>query len=56
MTVFACDKCGAENPPAMEVIVEHGYGWHRPCVRWFGGGVDFPSDGQLIPSTIMSED
>ena len=53
-----CDVCG-QLPASDEVIFSRGYFWHRPCCRLIvvDGDelVNFPSDGKLIPETIITE-
>jgi len=53
-----CLSCGKENKN-LETIQSRGYLWHVPCAKVFSYDdgtlyVDFPSDGKIEPSTIMS--
>jgi hypothetical protein len=54
-----CDVCG-KLPVSDEVIFSRGYLWHRPCCHLIVIGadelVDFPSDGKLIPETIITQE
>jgi len=39
--------------PGANVIAARGYYWHLPCTTMQSGMVAFPSDGKLIPVTIL---
>ena len=60
MTALHCTTCGREfRTLTPELITARGCVWHRPCanVDAYSDGeeyVDFPSDGMLAPSTIIS--
>jgi hypothetical protein len=54
-----CTRCHA-TPPAAEMLFSRGAWWHRKCARVFSyvdGAeyVDFPSDGKIMQSTLISE-
>lgn len=55
-----CSICGKAAETA-ELIFSRGYLWHRPCAkvyRYFDTDkeyVDFPSDGKMIPASILYE-
>ncbi len=53
-----CLSCGKENKN-LKTIRSRGYLWHVDCAKVFSYSdgslyVDFPSDGKIVPSTIMS--
>lgn len=51
---YQCSTCGATMPaPGANVIAARGYYWHLPCTTMQSGMVAFPSDGKLIPKTIL---
>lgn len=57
---LTCDKCKQEkNMNDSDVVYSRGHYWHLPCTRvlTYKGRqiVNFPSDGKLIPKTIMTE-
>ncbi len=54
---YTCATCGATmTAPDANVIADRGYYWHLPCTTMQAGMVGFPSDGKLIPATILHRD
>ena len=54
---YTCTTCGARmDAPGRYVIAARGYYWHLPCTTMQAGMVGFPSDGMLIPATILHRD
>jgi hypothetical protein len=54
-----CAVCG-RMPFSEEIIYSRGYAWHRSCCKILviegEEVVDFPSDGKLIPETIITQE
>ena|GEM_PF-5062400 len=54
---LTCDACGKEYTDLEKAHYERGYWWCPDCASISGGRLDeFPSQGKLIPKTIMTED
>jgi hypothetical protein len=58
--IMECSHCGEQVIPidGVSAIWDRGYWWHTSCCSFFYNNgqpfVSFPSEGQLIPRTIMS--
>lgn len=50
-----CAKCSRDVKEMSpdELIYDRGYWWHKPCAKVFNRVVYFPSDGKIIPRTIL---
>jgi hypothetical protein len=54
---WTCETCNLQVPvPGEDAIPARGHWWHKPCaLKWFQDTIDFPSNGKLIPETIITK-
>jgi hypothetical protein len=57
--IYACSTCGSKillpQVCPTDIHAERGHLWHRPCASIVDGKLaEFPSEGKLIPETILT--